>query len=322
MAAAGDNPFRCRICANAEGNRAYDVREMMYGTRESFGYVQCGACGCLQIAEIPADLSRFYPPDYTSFKPAPGGRFANPLRAVLRRARYRYAALGKGFGGRVLHALAPKPRLDFLRPVALDYNSRILDVGCGSGELLVILREIGMRNLLGVDAFVARDLDHPGGVRVRRGTLDDAEGEWDCIMFNYSLEHMPDQAGALRAAAARLAPNGACLVRIPMVDSAAWERYGVDWVNLDAPRHLYLHTRRSFERAAADAGLAIAQTRYDSDDFQFLGSELYRRNIPLNAPAETKAAAFTRAQVRAWRREAEALNLESRGDLATFYLRK
>ena len=60
----------CRICGNADGNTAYDVREMMFGTREIFRYFRCAACGCLQIAEVPADLSAYYPPDYCSFKPS------------------------------------------------------------------------------------------------------------------------------------------------------------------------------------------------------------------------------------------------------------
>ena len=312
----------CRICANAEGNHAVDVREMMFATREVFRYFQCARCHCLQIAEIPSDLSRFYPPDYTSFKPAPGRRFANPLQALLRRARYRYAALGRGLGGRLLHALAPKPGLDFLRVVPLRLDSRVLDVGCGTGELLLILREIGMTDLLGVDAFLERDVQYPNGLRIRRGTLDDAEGPWDCIMFNYSLEHMPDQAGALRSAAKRLAEDGTCIARLPMVDSWAWEHYGADWVNLDVPRHLYLHSRQSFETVAAQSGLRLLQARRDSDDFQSLGSELYRRGLPLNAPAEEKRKIFTRTQVHDWRERARELNREGRGDLATFYLRK
>ena len=61
----------CRICGNAEGNHAYDVREMMFGTRETFRYFQCGRCHCLQIARIPDDMSRFYPGNYYSFDPSP-----------------------------------------------------------------------------------------------------------------------------------------------------------------------------------------------------------------------------------------------------------
>jgi hypothetical protein len=39
----------------------------MYGTRETFSYLACADCGCLQISNIPADLARYYPSDYYSY---------------------------------------------------------------------------------------------------------------------------------------------------------------------------------------------------------------------------------------------------------------
>ena len=56
----------CRICNNPNGNQTFVAREMMYGLREEFGYILCAHCGCLPIAEVPQDLSRFYPPGYYS----------------------------------------------------------------------------------------------------------------------------------------------------------------------------------------------------------------------------------------------------------------
>ena len=60
----------CRACGNAEGNTAHFPKEMMFGWREVFEYFECGRCGCLQIAEIPADLGKYYPRDaYYSYQP-------------------------------------------------------------------------------------------------------------------------------------------------------------------------------------------------------------------------------------------------------------
>ena len=56
--------MKCRICGNKEGNAPFEAREMMFGTRERFTYFECNSCGCLQIAEIPDDLARFYAADY------------------------------------------------------------------------------------------------------------------------------------------------------------------------------------------------------------------------------------------------------------------
>jgi SAM-dependent methyltransferase len=50
------------------------------------------------------------------------------------------------------------------------------------------------------------------------------------------------------AAASLLACKGIIVVRIPAVSSYAWERYGVAWMQLDAPRHFFLHSPKSMTR--------------------------------------------------------------------------
>src|SRR5689334_12260350 len=53
----------CRICGTRSGHRRYIAKEMMFGTREEFECFLCSECGCLQIQDIPADLSKYYPSD-------------------------------------------------------------------------------------------------------------------------------------------------------------------------------------------------------------------------------------------------------------------
>src|SRR5579862_6929170 len=83
----------CRICG-APASLEIHAREMMFGTHERFDYVACADCGCLQIADIPADLQRFYPPDYhrrISHAAAPG-----PLKRLARRLVAQHLRLDPG----------------------------------------------------------------------------------------------------------------------------------------------------------------------------------------------------------------------------------
>ena len=75
--------MNCRICGNAEDNRTFEVREMMFGTRETFTYFQCAKCGCLQMVEIPSDMSRYYPPEYYSFNLSPERLFTNRVKNLI-----------------------------------------------------------------------------------------------------------------------------------------------------------------------------------------------------------------------------------------------
>ena len=308
----------CCVCGSGAVAARHRTREMMFGLREPFDYTECGGCGSLQISDVPADLARHYPSGYYSLRPAvvPRG-----LRGAIRRIRNGYALTGRGLLGRALHAVFPYPVRGahrWVRRMGLDRSARILDVGCGAGDLLKDLGQAGFRHLLGADPFVTTDLDLGDGVSVLKRTLEEVEGEFDLVMFHHALEHTASPAAVLRAAAARLRPGGWCLVRVPTVTGEAWERYGPDWVQLDPPRHLFVPSARGMETLAERTGFHLEAIEYDSTELQFVGSELYRRDIPLN----DANGQFSRAQLRRFRRNARRLNRAARGDQAAFYLRR
>ncbi|HUA56815.1 MAG TPA: class I SAM-dependent methyltransferase [Candidatus Sulfotelmatobacter sp.] len=316
----------CRICGGAAAHRVV-AREMMFGTRERFDYVECADCGCLQIAAIPADLARFYPSAYHGRVAGldhggPVKRWARrvvagPILAVAPGLARRHPALAH-----YARFLAPYRRL------GIGPRDRILDVGAGGGQHVAALRAFGFAGARGVDRFIAADVrDRRGELLVRRGDVADADADagFALIELNHSLEHMPDQADTLARCRALLAPGGMIRVRVPTVSSEAWARYGADWVQLDAPRHLYLHSHRSLAVAAAKAGLAVASLACDSTAFQFWGSEQYRRDVALDAPTsyavDPAASIFTPADIARFEAEALQLNAAQRGDQIDVVLR-
>ncbi len=312
----------CRICGDTAIAETLDVPELMFGWRESHRYTRCGACGCLQIATIPADMARYYGEGYYSYALHAAGGWRGRLAAL----RDHHLVFGGGLVGAALARLQPTSLFDSLVPLRpwLRPGLRVLDVGCGSGGLVQRLRRIGL-DAQGVDPFIAADILDDGRLLVRRAQLDELEGRFDLIMFHHSFEHMPDAAGTLRAAAARLAPDGRLLVRVPLCSSEAFEHYREHWVQLDAPRHFYLHTEASLVALAQRCGLACEHVLYDSTAFQFWGSEQYRQGLPLrdakSYAVDPAASAFTPAQIAAWEARSRELNAAHRGDQAAFYLR-
>jgi hypothetical protein len=121
----------------------------------------------------------------------------------------------------------------------------------------------------------------------------------------------------------RLNRGSHALIRIPVADSFAFRKYRSEWVNLDPPRHFHLHTTKSINYLAEESGLKLVETIYDSTHSQFVGSELYRRNLTLNDYNNGQHRnVFTKAEMRIFRAEAKRLNQINEGDLACFYLRK
>ena len=317
--------YACKVCSSGEGFRTHAAREMMFGLRDRFTYGECGRCGCVQLLDPPADLGRYYGPGYYSFGADLDAEFVDPaLREARGRAVRDLLTLPDEAARAVAHADMRRP-LWSLRPLGLEPDSRVLDVGCGSGRLLYQLRMAGFTGGLGADLFLPEALDYANGLRVLKAGLADVEGGWDAIMLHHAFEHLLDPARAMADAAARLRPGGRLLLRLPMADSEAWRIYGADWVQLDCPRHFFLHTRASLAVLAAGAGLELERVDCDSYELQFWGSEQYRRDIALHDAGSHwggRPGPFGPERMAAWRARSAELNAQGRGDQAAVYLRK
>jgi len=313
----------CKICGGQSGNRTHVAREMMFGLRDKFEYLECGSCGCLQLVTIPGDFAKYYPEDYYSFSFPASDRFAR-LRQCLQRAR------GEQLYGRpsllgdfvVRWKGNPFPWLPYTQ-VKLDDS--ILDVGSGSGFLLKSMRSMGFKNAIGADPYIASEIKS-GDLVVKKAFLAEIEGLFDLVMFHHSFEHMPDPEAILRETARLTRPGKFALIRIPLAGKAAWRKYGTDWVQLDAPRHLFLHTVQSMVLLAQKAGFLIEKVVYDSAGFQFWGSEQYKMDIPLMDPRsyakDRLHPLFDEATIAEFDAIADQLNAQGDGDSASFYLRR
>jgi 2-polyprenyl-3-methyl-5-hydroxy-6-metoxy-1,4-benzoquinol methylase len=314
----------CPACESKGPHRNHEVREMMYGTREVFEYSECNNCLSLFINRIPDDLGRHYADGYYSFGGnAVGSGGWNPagvLRQWLKTRWMRHALGFESVVGSLLTCLKGKPEIvKWMEPCDMGISDRILDVGCGGGILLSQLEEVGFRYLTGIDPFLDAD-QQKGGVRLRKCHLEQVNEEYDLIMMHHSLEHMTDPAATLAEARRLLSGHGRIIVRVPLAQSAAHKEYGTCWVEWDAPRHLFIPSEGGMAILAEKAGLSVEHVSHDGNAFQFVGSELYLKDIPLTSAGGEKM--FTRSRLREFTARASALNDEKRGGRAIFILRK
>ena len=317
--------MECRICANGVENQEFEVFEMMFGTLDKFVYFRCSVCDCLQIADYPADIGKYYGSTYYSYDPGAGK--ASLRQRIKWNLRDRYAVSGRGLIGRRLFNASPNKMLAYLAPALRSRKARILDVGCGAGGLLRVLDGIGFHDVVGADPFIDGDIEFGRRGRVLRKVFTEIDGTFDLIIFHHSCEHLPNQRQVFADVSRKLAPGGTCMMGLPLSSSFAWDHYGVNWVQLDAPRHFYLHSQDSLQRLAASADLSIVKTIFNSTTVQFWGSEQYRAGICLNddrsySKGGLEHSMFTQEDMDTFARRANELNSERRGDQALFFFKR
>ncbi|MDP2828654.1 MAG: class I SAM-dependent methyltransferase [Sulfuricellaceae bacterium] len=316
-----DKSAHCRICDTGSDHTYFRIREMFFGTREQFDYFECSHCGTIQICDIPANLGRHYPSDYYSFAPA-RTKSASKIEIALRRRRSD-AWLGNDIGivGRLLARMSRRKEtyFEWIENTSLSTNSRIVDVGCGSGARLLKMQRNGFRRLSGLDPFIDETIEYPNGVTVYKRSLADDIGSYDLIMLHHSFEHMPDPVATISDIARCMSPEGRALIRLPIAGNYAWRTYRENWFQLDAPRHLVIPTVRAMRMLAATADLEVERYFFESKSDQFLSSEAYRQDIPLIEQKHLPRRSVD--ELARLKMLADRLNREEDGDQGGFVLR-
>lgn len=282
----GRQPHVCRVCG-AEGEfETYLVREMMQGTKEEFPYFVCDRCHCLQIASVPENLGDYYGSDYYSFQ------------------------------------VPENSDMEFEIPVT--HTKKVLDVGCGGGSWLVQKAMEGWGNLYGCDPFLEKSRHFGQRVTIYNCSIHEINGEevFDIIHMNDSFEHMTDPLEVLRSVRRLLKPDGILYMDIPTYPNIAFERYGPHWYQLDAPRHIFLHSKESLEWLGKASGMTMFKTRYNSNDSQFIRSFFYQHGVPFFDQEKLLPQYFSMADFTEYKKEAAGANKEEYGDHMEVYWQK
>lgn len=313
----------CQICKNNSNNEILKVREMYFGTREVFDYLNCSNCGCLQLINPPKDYSVHYPKNYFTFNQ----KHESKIKSIINRFRDK-AAMGETSlrGNFLLKKYGSPVYVDRMKIAGVGLNDSILDVGCGQGILLHKMKESGFENVIGIDPFIDETIEYKNGLKILKKDFSDMNGLYDLVMFNHSFEHMENPLQVMKKSNELLKLNKTLLIRIPVADSYAFKHYKENWCSLDAPRHLFLHTKKSVKILAEQSGFEVKKISYDSRSWQLWGSEQYSKNISLlderSYYTNPQKSVFTLNQIDEFEKKTIELNKNGEGDQAEFYLQK
>jgi len=161
----------------------------------------CRRCGIVFANPMPSEeaLARMYSPDGRW-----GRTHSDDRRDGPSSSRY------------LVRLFAPvRPAFDIAHPAP---GSAVLDFGCGSGEILDVLQDLGWTTY-GIEPAAKQAF-------VRHRELRDipSSATFDLAVAHHVLEHVADPLGILRALFASLKPGGLLFVSVPRLDTLAQHR--------------------------------------------------------------------------------------------------
>jgi len=255
-----------RACPICGGHRALALHEQRFVLPQgsplpsSYTVAACERCGaCFADTSAPqTEYDRYYE------------QFS----------KYDDPALGTGGGTSV----EDKERLDETaaliarQPLPRGSASRILDIGCAGGGLLLALANLGFRDLAGLDPSPAcvervRRLGfscHQGMLSGLR-QVPSLDRGYDVVILSHVVEHLVDVRAALSVVRELLADDGLCYVEVPDADRYLADAF-VPFYFLDS-EHINHFNRTALQNLGWVNGFDVVAS--DAKDLRLPGGKRY-----------------------------------------------
>ncbi len=148
-----------------------------------------------------------------------------------------------------------------------DLN-KVLEIGCGTGQYLKDLLDIGNFEVRGVEvdkqcSESARDnfnLDIFCGDLTQAAFLDNS---FDLVIMNHVIEHLPSPVKELGEISRILKQGGLLQIKTPNYQT--WERkfFGKNWFPYEIPRHLFLFSPSSIKAILEKNGFEVLSIAFE-----------------------------------------------------------
>ena len=256
----------CAVCGEGGDYIYLKQQDKMFGAPGEWNLKRCSNQKCqliwLDPMPLEEDIGNAYACYYTHVSSG------NPVRPGMLKREYLADIYNYPFdsgsspilGLRLLLRLFPFCRTGadgYVRFLSAVPHGCLLDVGCGSGDWLLSMRELGWE-VTGVDFDKnAVRVGRERGLTIHSGALEQLNfpnDSFDAITLNHVIEHVPNPVETLRECLRILKPNGKLVVFTPNGSSLGHRIFKEYWRGLESPRHLHIFTHDSIYQALRQAG--------------------------------------------------------------------
>jgi 2-polyprenyl-3-methyl-5-hydroxy-6-metoxy-1,4-benzoquinol methylase len=250
---------RCILCGS-NGTLIYSSQQdRLFGVTGVWDFKICSNPDCkliwLDPMPITEDLGKAYANYYTHTTKAQTGRMGLLKRVyrLMKRGyladKYQYETASKPWLaktiGKLLYLFPIRRGTvdDEVRYLPAVVQGRLLDVGCGSGEWLMTMRQLGWQ-VEGIDFDSnAISVAKENGLEAGIGSLEQQKfpaSRFDAVTLNHVIEHVPDPVLTLTECCRILRPGGRLVLCTPNGASLGHRLFKKNWRGLEPPRHLHI----------------------------------------------------------------------------------
>lgn len=270
----------CYLCGS-QGEPLYQgLKDRLFGIAGAWNAKRCPDpdCGLIWLDPMPIeeDIGKLYANYLTHAPPT----FSIKSDAATFRDKIGKALLASGFGykdqpiqrwTKLLGKLGGRNRFfrervgSVISWLDASWRGRLIDVGCGNGEFLARMRQLGW-DVVGVepDPRAARIGSEAYGLPIYSVTLEEAgfcPESFDAVTMSHVIEHLKDPASTLKAAKSLLRKNGRLVIHTPNASSLGHRWFRDNWRGLEPPRHLFLFNPQALAKIVETAGFHVSELK-------------------------------------------------------------
>lgn len=321
----GTSDVVCDLCKSSDADFLFNGKDRLYGCDGVFTYVRCKNCGLVYMNPqiCPEEIGKLYPENYAPHRPKKAGRdkckksFGALLKKMPALATFKNAK--QKFLGRAQIASRVLKKL--------NRDSKVLDVGCGSGQFLNRIRSETGCEVYGLDiapeaAAAAKECYN---IDIFTGTVTEAPfptNFFDIITAWWYLEHVPNPSEVLQKMCSLLKCGGLYIIGVPNIDSFNGRIFKDKWYHLDCPRHLHLYSPNAITKLLDKAGFVVTKMVFDKSTwglFRSLRYYLGNDNIPLKQRKRPRHSSSLKRLLLPW---TILLGLLKQSDIMVIYAQK
>jgi 2-polyprenyl-3-methyl-5-hydroxy-6-metoxy-1,4-benzoquinol methylase len=274
---------KCMVCNNDTFIDLFQGHDRMFNIPGKFLLKKCKKCSLIFIDPQPSMevLSKHYPAkNYYSYSINKDNLFEK-IRTYLVKNYYNPNIIIKCF----TKIISNVPALP-----SYKINSKILDVGCGAGDTLVLLKEMGWKTYgLEIDKQ-AVSIAKKRGLTVRLGTYKELSAfpnnYFDTVRLYHVIEHLDNPLLCLKLIRNKLKKDGEVILGTPNYLSLASKIFGKYWYHLDTPRHIFVFSPKNLQMLVKKAGFKKTKIEFCSTggilgSLQYVVSSLRGKKINL-----------------------------------------